>query len=1735
MADFNFVDDFTSSPSTQNLDNSPPGEAAAGDVPPRATSVEGSPTEPLEIKRSASYRPPEEVARRLDVAAEFKRSVLADFNLLRRDSTSSQDAARLLFASALTDEALGNFDASARTLNDLRRFASLDDTGWRVVRRIARQLNAWDLVDESLQQSFLSSKSEKFPHAIYDALERATLGWMQDTSPEQIGLLCEQASTSDAVTEGFAAYWRAQLLCDAMLSMGDLDGGMESLCELIEEFGTSLPGDVYQSLEWMIASWLKLCGREEEATERLLALDRTGHVLPPSMIDLLIFMLAERGELERARAVLQERKSLSATHAALRSRLLASAGEINEACSDVESISKHHAADGFLLRVQEEILESCHVEVRTHERAEIEERLIQILNLRLEASPSDEECVALLLRLGRLYEEMEGGADDAAAEVYREALQLDPQNPAIIRAIGRVYHRNRSWEQLAALYEHEITVFDGEPFVWRRHFEVASIYEDRLADPTLALEHYAAVLAERPHYLPALKAAAHLMEVQGQWAELADMFLARVSTAKSVRQRIYMLDKVAEIAEHRLSLDDIAIDAWKEILILSPEHPRACASLGRLLSRCGRWKELIELNQQEMEQMDDPEEIADLYLKNAALFERQLLDDQSAELCYRRALQLVPDFVPALKGLGRLLMKDGRWDDLVEMIQRELYALEDRRERSLRFGALAEIAEFQLAQPQVAIHLYEKMQGAPGSDVNAFFALRRLYRAHQRWQELEELLVARLDHVHDARTLVALHTELAELHEWHLEQPSRALGHYRAALCIDPCESHSLQAVSRLWLHGPDRPEQIVRWLEELSIQAEMDGEMLETYRSIICRMHMHLVQSPEAAFEFRRASLKPADAEHAVMLRLTDALFGERANLALRRVKHPMHSWEVAMAMPRHGLKMVRNVDLANVLEALPIQARRWFHMELEASQTSRHDSPLGDQNLLLGHELARFIHHDVRVCDSIVGPETSTMRLRLRALESKRFEDFDEYELWTSRELQALKSRELKIRRLLEMAHGVEGVRRDDLLQDAAYIAFEEIRPGALVEAAPTDAVADATMQTAPALIEHVDSAVIDELYDALYQAECWHLLRECLDAHVLRRGVSRIRKAYLFDMLSDMLERYLDEPEAALEARQSCYELSREPDHVIAMVRLCEHLGHQEDALDYQRMFFELLWDRADISAARCVQAGLKFARMLRATTKDEMIVECIQMLDALLARFDGYHELVDVRLELARSHASHGDPHRAAELYRRTLTPESVKGRVDDWRQFVGLWRDDLGHPETAYTLQWTLVHHDPCDELSLSTLVDLAEECGALDNCAHELLRIGESSMGKAQRMLRWRAAMIFDEYLGWFDLASQTYEQLLIGCVDREEKARLNRRHAFCLTQLSGRQMEALDKFRALVEHDPFDIATYRGMSSLFGSFNHYDRARVITQVQRTLGDEIPMEQTRHKTIPSRSLEQAGVLDALLPEGLSLGIIGAISSAMPLAAKIWSEELPQRKALENNRKASRELLPVADLFHVVFDALELTRLKVWFGDSNPVPVQLLNDGSPLVWLNTETLTAFDEPELRFLAGYCAALSWADAGGLLHLDGRRVWHLLEGVHYRQVGKGFGERVDMMSQELAEMVSSPLYAVARRRVLQSIETMTEELRDAHCEAWPRAFEQFAYRVGLVLCGDVEAASRCILKLQGWRGDLHDSTAQRLIRRHDHIRELLAFALSEDYLEVRYQLGLAGKPSQIVMNRI
>ena len=209
-----------------------------------------------------------------------------------------------------------------------------------------------------------------------------------------------------------------------------------------------------------------------------------------------------------------------------------------------------------------------------------------------------------------------------------------------------------------------------------------------------------------------------------------------------------------------------------------------------------------------------------------------------------------------------------------------------------------------------------------------------------------------------------------------------------------------------------------------------------------------------------------------------------------------------------------------------------------------------------------------------------------------------------------------------------------------------------------------------------------------------------------------------------------------------------------------------------------------------------------------------------------------------------------------------------------------------------------------------------------------------------------------------------------------------------------------------------------------------------------------------------------------------------------------------------------------------FSGFGIKKFRALIGDAGPLIPQVIPDGT--VWFNSDLLENSTQSEVRFYTAYAAALAWTDLSSVLSLDGRQLWHLLEGVLYKQNGVGFSDRIDAKSQEFAETFSSPFYAVARRRVVLAMDSEINDFSGAYCEAWPQNIKTFAIRYAVAICGDVHASVSALLKMTGWEGRMEEAATQTFIRRDAQIQDLFNFVNSDSYYELRYALGLSGKPS-------
>lgn len=1766
------------------------------DMPAEDSQGAGEPT-----VRRAAYRPREEVAVRRDVVEAFR-------NRLERDATHTPDAPEVvgaaLFGIARAEEALGRFEEARLALKRLANLGEFEPIVWALSRRLHRREGRRGAARDTLKRAYQLAEPAQ---AVLLKLEELRHDWLSGAPPSEVAVALHILSGDMTLDGGdFTRLWKARMELDALLEQGRGDRVAEVIAERAERLDDQRLADVLRTRG---AVWSAVRGELDEATtllEQLHAREQLGGDLG-EFLGSLYFDSNERAAAAKLYDGLATQGKLVPSEALGAAMLQASvAQDLGRADEILSDICEQKPEDWTALRTRQSLLERNFE--RKAERGEKDAKrqfgaaLIDVLNLQLEGPLTSADRVTKLARLGWLYEQS-AELEEAAAEVYREALALKPDHLPTLRALGRLYGRRDNWAGLADLYEREIGQMEGAPSVWRRHFQLAELYRVRLENSERALEHYRHVLDARPHYLPALKASASLLGQLGRWRELADLFLASVQVAPNRRQKLYLLDKVAEVAETHLKNYDVALGAWQEILLLDADHPRAFAALGRLYAKTERFEELIALNLREIQLVEDDEELAVLQLKCAEIAERHLEDIERAEKYYRAALEVLPDFLPALEGLGRIYMRNKRWKDIIEMSGRELRETDDPRETVRRLGALAEIFETQLGRQRQAIQLYERMLELEPANTHALESALRLYYTLGEHARVVDLVQRKIERTSDPREYGALQGELAQLAEWEQGDLARAFARYHAALDAAPDNAHWLAGIARTWAESGMSAAQVADLLEN-HVMKPMDASTRDQYFKVIARLRERATRSCEASRAFRTHGA--ADSlENQLILELAMARGGEREVLHQFRRANPHHPLERLLEINREGLTVGDVEALKEAIGQLNAEERAMLLAELPVNVSAAFIDAGSPAALRLSAELVQILEGEV-LRDGEEPAKADALALRLRAIEARQSHDFDGYVSWTRRELSACTSRDLVVSRLTELAEFAQAHKRyeagAEFLSEAARTAFPEMRGAAepvkaelkldaddseditlapeegeelSVDSAESgesltpeiaqsseikgedepevllEGMSQATHEglgaEASEGYEHkiCDGPTLDRLYQAIRDAEGfegrWVLLRDALDAHAMRDGLTRSRRLYLFRTLAKILEVNLEDFLGASTALSHCWQLSEDPQFLRELVRMSLLLDDLDRAIRFQQRHFEHLSDSASAAqSAECVQSGLWLAELLlRAPDRIDDGIDCLEY---LLATYEECEFFEIARRRLAYAYLEHGNPYRAVELFQQILGVRVNAENLADWRTLVGIYRDRLDDPRTAYELQWSLVEAAVSERADLDELVALGFSADTLQDCAKRLEEMADAEGGarstEQRRQLLGRAAEIAEEELMWPEEAVRLYTRALelggkkAGAEPGDSTSlELMRRRAFCLAQVAGREAQALDEFRKVVAADPFEPTTYRGMSDLLTRAQAFDRARSANQVLRVLNCAVEAELLPTKTSPSRLIEVEQVAEHLLPDGLDLAMLDALAAAMPLVEKVWADELPQRKALEGvslNRLNADEAL---DGLQAAMSAFGFVRVKADGGDAGPMTPQVFSGSTPYVWINREQLERMDAAQSRFVAGYCAALAWSELSPLLVVDGRRVWHLIEAVLLKQTGRGFSERVDVATQELVDQISSPFHAVARRRLHAAVEPIVERFERVHCELWPRLVEEFACRVGMVMAGDVGAAVGGLLGFQGWELGLDAPETQQRLRRHPEVRELVAYSMSDAYLHARYALGLAGRPSQLV----
>lgn len=311
-----------------------------------------------------------------------------------------------------------------------------------------------------------------------------------------------------------------------------------------------------------------------------------------------------------------------------------------------------------------------------------------------------------------------------------------------------------------------------------------------LADVEAAITIYRALFDEDPADAHARQRLEVLYRQEGRREDLLRLRERQIeSSADAASRAMLRLDAASLLAEG----DEIdrAIGMLEESLAEVPDHAPSAARLAELLAMRGRHADLARLCEEQAEHREaagDGEGAAELWMKAAALSERELADPDRAVVCLRRAA--VHRGIEPLLDLARIHASRGEHAAAAEVLE-QVCARAPTEPLILRLAD----AHVAAGDPGKAAAQLEQAAGLEGGAAIRE-RLEALYREAQSWGPLADLIAGIASRAPDKATRFRRLREAADLNLHQRRDPAAAIPLLEQAADLYPEDTSVRLAIS---------------------------------------------------------------------------------------------------------------------------------------------------------------------------------------------------------------------------------------------------------------------------------------------------------------------------------------------------------------------------------------------------------------------------------------------------------------------------------------------------------------------------------------------------------------------------------------------------------------------------------------------------------------------------------------------------------------------------------------------------------------------------------------------------------------------------------------------------------------------------------------------------------------------------------------------------------------------------
>ncbi|MEY4580950.1 MAG: hypothetical protein RL701_5653 [Pseudomonadota bacterium] len=427
------------------------------------------------------------------------------------------------------------------------------------------------------------------------------------------------------------------------------------------------------------------------------------------------------------------------------------------------------------------------------------EDLISLCLTRVEAAPDAHQRVLLLRTVARVYER---DIDDKpqAFDALLIAWTQDFTDEESARDVERMAGLTQRWSELLTTANQSLTELDPNDNKVRNAICLkCARWYGREGHPEYAIPYLQQVLAADPVNRAAMRQMAELYRQTQQWQVYAQVLGRLVDMTEVPAERADAYVAMGELHEEQFKQPEQAIKHYRQALEAVPAHVGAIRALERIYRAREQWAELVEVLRRKVDAVTEPDERLLAKLELAEAYEERVADKSKAIDQYKRVLEDEPRNLQALKGLERLYQQQQLWQDLLEVLERQLPVVQNERDQVALLVRIATMWEQEFLKPEKAAERLERVVEMDPLHIGALTGLERIYRQLRKWPELVNAYERHVDASSDRNEKVELYQQIGAVYRDEIKDTDRAIDTFLNVTGIEPNHAPALRALSQLY------------------------------------------------------------------------------------------------------------------------------------------------------------------------------------------------------------------------------------------------------------------------------------------------------------------------------------------------------------------------------------------------------------------------------------------------------------------------------------------------------------------------------------------------------------------------------------------------------------------------------------------------------------------------------------------------------------------------------------------------------------------------------------------------------------------------------------------------------------------------------------------------------------------------------------------------------------------------